>query len=167
MIEWLNENYQAVSAILAGISGMLVALFTGGVWLLQKRTFSVANEAKVKVAASYGHIDKATSTASVEVLLINANQPPAVIQSWSIILQDGHNQEDMSRSKTVKSVHVKAPGNVQGIGWALKRESPLALAVEHQVTNSGISSGAKAKVTVGYTGGAKETQYVEHELKMV
>jgi len=166
LFEWIKENYQPLSTIINATSGVLVALFTGFVWWLQRQSYASANYAKVKIAATHGELDLATRKVTIEFLLLNTYQSPAVITSWSILIKQGNNQEDATRSPTQKSKKLKAVGNVQGQVWALKRESPLALCVEHQLSNANITSGATVQLDITFSGGKVQDENITHKFTL-
>lgn len=167
MTEWVNSNHQAFSIIATAVSGLLVAIFTGAVWWLQRQSYAYANFANVKIAASRATMDVQTKKVVIELLLINSSQSPAIIKNWNLIIRKNNNQEDASKSPTIKSITLKAPGNVQGEAWALQREKPLALAVEHTISNSQIGKGAMVFAEITYMGGKKEEIIVKHDFEIV
>lgn len=162
MFEWIKENYQVTSTLITAISGLLVAIFTGFVWWLQRQSYASANYAKVKIAATHAELDPATRKVKIEFLLLNTYQSPAVITSWSILIKQGNNQEDATKSPTIKSTKLKAVGNVQGQVWVLKREAPLALCVEHQLANANITSGASINLDITFSGGKVQDEKISH-----
>lgn len=156
MADFLKTMWNSLDEATLVVSTVLVAVFTGLVWLLQKRIHDVTNFASLRICCAAAKFDEAAKRIHAEVLILNTASAPAIVTGWKVLVHDGDYQENVSDGETGYTQLLKAQKFISEKGWVITRDTPTALSITSRLSKDTLTSSATVEINVEYAGGKSE-----------